>query len=65
MMIQQRNMENCSSFFNETQFDAIKSVTSIKFTVNEKDSCNLYMVPSSYYNVEAGMLKSIYGYCIL
>lgn len=65
MMFQQRNMEleDDSCLFHETQSDAIKTGASIKFTVNEKDSCHLYIVPSSYYNAEAGMLKSI-DYCV-
>jgi hypothetical protein len=58
-MIQQKNVEVESSQSNGTQFEAIKTVSSIKFSVNERASCLLYIVPSSYYNAEAGMLKSI------
>jgi hypothetical protein len=61
MIIQQKNVEveGDVSLSNGTQFDAVKTVASIKFSVNERASCHLYIVPSSYFNAEAGMLKSI------
>ncbi|XP_046639991.1 mutS protein homolog 5-like isoform X1 [Daphnia pulicaria] len=46
-------VEGDVSLSNGTQFDAVKTVASIKFSVNERTSCHLYIVPSSYFNAEA------------
>lgn len=37
-------------------FSGAKTAASIQFKKNEKDSCHLYAVPSSFYNAEAGTL---------
>ncbi len=65
-MIQQKTVEveGDVSLPNGTQFDAVKTVASIKFSENERASCHLYIVPSSYFNAEAGMLKTMNYYYI-
>ncbi|EFX62143.1 putative MSH5, mismatch repair ATPase [Daphnia pulex] len=50
-------VEGDVSLSNGTQFDAVKTVASIKFSVNERASCHLYIVPSSYFNAEADLFN--------